>query len=92
MDTNEPNGTNARRASSDANTNRDAAFVRLVSELWAWGKRLKRPIKRAELRRKIGSSRVIKQLEATGILKASGEGFLIDDKIVKQIKRNTGSF
>jgi len=69
-------------------SNRDAAFVRLVAELWRLGKQSKRPIKRAELIRKLGP-RAIKQLEAKGILKPSGEGYLIDDKVVKTIRRNT---
>lgn len=89
MDTNEPNGARNGTARRSTTSTRDAAFVRLVAELWSWGKRIKRPIKRTELRRKIGPDRAIKQLEAAGVLKPSGKGFLIDDDLVKQIRRNT---
>ncbi len=89
MAKNESNGTNDAPTKLSANANRDAALLRFCFELWTWGRKLKRPITRAELRRKFISRRDTDKLKQLGILKPSGDGFLLDDDFIGKIRRNS---
>jgi len=87
MAKNEPNGTDAPGDGVRSDTAKDAALLRFISDVWSWGRRLKRPIKRAEFGRRGISKRETDRLEKLGVLKASGNGYLINDDLVEALRK-----